>query len=60
MAGGAASFGQIAIAIRGLCSFLFWPYLTFEYCHPYAHYPEARMDQTADSRNRTRGKKLAL
>jgi hexulose-6-phosphate isomerase len=32
-------------------------YLTFEYFHPYAHYPEALIYQTADSLDRMLGKK---
>ncbi len=32
-------------------------YLTFEYFHPYAHYPEALIYQTADSLDRILGKK---
>ncbi len=31
-------------------------YLTFEYFHPYAHYPEALVHQTADSLNRMLGR----
>lgn len=31
-------------------------YLTFEYFHPYAHYPEALIYQTADSLNRILGR----
>lgn len=31
-------------------------YLTFEYFHPYAHYPEALIYQTSDSLNRLLGK----
>ncbi len=30
-------------------------YLTFEYFHPYAHYPEALIYQTADSLDRMLG-----
>ena len=32
-------------------------YLTFEYFHPYAHYPEALIYQTADSLDRMLGVK---
>jgi len=32
-------------------------YLTFEYFHPYPHYPEALIYQTADSLNRMLGTK---
>ncbi len=32
-------------------------YLTFEYFHPYAHYPEALIFQTSDALNRILGKK---
>ena len=31
-------------------------YLTFEYFHPYAHYPEALIHQTSDSLNRLLGR----
>jgi L-ribulose-5-phosphate 3-epimerase len=33
-------------------------YLTFEYFHPYAHYPEALIYQTSDSLDRILGRKL--
>ena len=33
-------------------------YLTFEYFHPYAHYPEALIYQTSDSLNRILGKEI--
>jgi len=33
-------------------------YLTFEYFHPYLHYPEALVYQTSDSLNRMLGRKL--
>jgi L-ribulose-5-phosphate 3-epimerase len=32
-------------------------YLTFEYFHPYAHYPEALIYQTSDSLDRILGRK---
>ena len=32
-------------------------YLTFEYFHPYAHYPEALIYQTSDSLDRLLGRK---
>jgi L-ribulose-5-phosphate 3-epimerase len=32
-------------------------YLTFEYFHPFAHYPEALIYQTSDSLDRILGKK---
>jgi hexulose-6-phosphate isomerase len=32
-------------------------YLTFEYFHPYLHYPEALIHQTADSLDRMLGLK---
>ena len=32
-------------------------YLTFEYFHPYLHYPEALIHQTADSLDRMLGAK---
>jgi L-ribulose-5-phosphate 3-epimerase len=32
-------------------------YCTFEYFHPYAHYPEALIYQTADSLDRMLGRK---
>ena len=31
-------------------------YVTFEYFHPYAHYPEALVYQTSDSLNRILGR----
>jgi hexulose-6-phosphate isomerase len=34
-------------------------YLTFEYFHPYAHYPEALIYQTSDSLDRILGRKAA-
>jgi hexulose-6-phosphate isomerase len=34
-------------------------YLTFEYFHPYPHYPEALIYQTADSMDRLLGLKKA-
>ncbi|HXG48697.1 MAG TPA: sugar phosphate isomerase/epimerase family protein, partial [Methylomirabilota bacterium] len=34
-------------------------YLTFEYFHPYAHYPEALIYQTSDSLDRMLGRKLS-
>ena len=33
-------------------------YLTFEYFHPYAHYPEALIHQTSDSLDRMLGRKV--
>ena len=33
-------------------------YLTFEYFHPYTHYPEALIYQTADSLNRMLGRQV--
>ena len=33
-------------------------YLTFEYFHPYPHYPEALIYQTADSLNRMLGREV--
>jgi hexulose-6-phosphate isomerase len=33
-------------------------YLTFEYFHPYAHYPEALVYQTSDSLNRMLGRRV--
>jgi hexulose-6-phosphate isomerase len=33
-------------------------YLTFEYFHPYAHYPEALIHQTSDSLDRMLGRKI--
>ena len=33
-------------------------YLTFEYFHPYLHYPEALVYQTSDSLNRMLGRKV--
>jgi L-ribulose-5-phosphate 3-epimerase len=32
-------------------------YLTFEYFHPYEHYPEAMVFQTSDSMDRMLGRK---
>ena len=32
-------------------------YLTFEYFHPFAHYPEALIYQTSDSLDRILGRK---
>jgi hexulose-6-phosphate isomerase len=34
-------------------------YCTFEYFHPYAHYPEALIYQTSDSLDRMLGRKGA-
>ena len=33
-------------------------YLTFEYFHPYTHYPEALIYQTSDSLDRILGRKV--
>jgi len=33
-------------------------YLTFEYFHPYEHYPEALVFQTSDSLDRLLGRKF--
>ena len=33
-------------------------YLTFEYFHPYEHYPEALVFQTSDSMDRMLGRKV--
>ena len=33
-------------------------YLTFEYFHPYLHYPEALIHQTSDSLDRMLGRKV--
>ena len=41
-----------AIGYRGYC--------TFEYFHPYAHYPEALIYQTSDSLDRMLGRKGLL
>ena len=34
-------------------------YLTFEYFHPFLHYPEALIDQTSDALDRIMGRKAA-
>ena len=48
-AGGAVMDALDATSYRG--------YVTFEYFHPYPHYPEALIYQTSDSLDRILGRK---